>query len=286
MRGAKVPPAPATTPQTPAAKRAAAKAIAKGTKKSAKPADGTGELRHTRFEGFEVRVLERRALKNAPYNPRVMDDKAKKKLRAGIGVLKLLAPVTWNETTGNLVGGHQRLAQLDALEGDRNYTLTVAVVRLSEVEEKEANLLLNNDEAQGRWDLAKLEEVFADGRIRTKATGFDTSDLMRLFGASPNLPAPMLAEMGDVLRTARETADKIAQATKPRDNQDFYLVLVWERGEEVDRFLEANGLPDNRFQNGRDFVIRFSRTIKQRDAYHSPVSSYRPTGMTSRKTTS
>jgi hypothetical protein len=47
----------------------------------------------------------------------VINDNEKRKLRAGIAKHKMVMPPVWNKRTGNLVGGHQRMASLDALAG-------------------------------------------------------------------------------------------------------------------------------------------------------------------------
>lgn len=92
----------------------------------------------------------------------------------------LLEPVIVNKTTGNLVGGHQRLSILDSLEGGTSYMLDVAMVELSEKEEKEQNIFLNNPNAQGQWDLDKLKDLVKDG-IDIEDTGFDSMSLEALF---------------------------------------------------------------------------------------------------------
>lgn len=70
----------------------------------------------SKFQAYDTETISRSDIKNAPYNPRIMDEKAKKRLKANIAKHGLVAALTWNKRTGNLVGGHQRLEQLDALE--------------------------------------------------------------------------------------------------------------------------------------------------------------------------
>jgi hypothetical protein len=80
--------------------------------------------------------MNRSQLKAAPYNPRILSEAAKRKLRTGLKKHGLVAPLTFNKRTGNMVGGHQRLDQLDALAGTANYELDVAVIDVDEVREK------------------------------------------------------------------------------------------------------------------------------------------------------
>ena len=70
----------------------------------------------SKYQAYETETISRDQIKNAPYNPRIMDDGAKKRLKKNIARHGLVSALTWNKRTGNLVGGHQRLEQLDALE--------------------------------------------------------------------------------------------------------------------------------------------------------------------------
>lgn len=124
---------------------------------------------------FEVRQLPLSALKPAPYNPRkplTPNDKAYKKLKAGIEQFGLVEPLVWNESTGHLVGGHARLRILGELGWQ---TVPVAVVRLELAQEKALNVLLNNQEAQGRYDTAKLAELLEElaDLPELEMTGYD-----------------------------------------------------------------------------------------------------------------
>jgi ParB-like chromosome segregation protein Spo0J len=60
----------------------------------------------------------------------------------------------WNERTGNLIGGHQRLKVLKE-RGDGE--VEVSVVDLDKTKEKALNLALNK--ISGDWDYPKLKDV-------------------------------------------------------------------------------------------------------------------------------
>ena len=98
----------------------------------------------SKFQNFEMETINRRNIKNADYNPRYMGEKEKKKLRAALKENGLVSALTWNKRTGNLVGGHQRLEQLDALEKSDDYDLTVCVIDVDEKQEAKLNVQLNN----------------------------------------------------------------------------------------------------------------------------------------------
>src|SRR5690606_22852641 len=71
----------------------------------------------SKYQKFVAVTIGRQEIKNAPYNPRVITDEEKKNLRRLIKKHGIVETLVWNIRTGNLVGGHQRLNILDALEG-------------------------------------------------------------------------------------------------------------------------------------------------------------------------
>lgn len=206
----------------------------------------------TRFEKFKSSEVHRSQLKNAPYNPRVITEKARARLKKNIQKVGLVEPPVWNRRTGNIVGGHQRVSVLDLLEGTQDYKLTVSEVDLDEKTEKEQNVFLNNGEAQGGWDLEKLGALYKDDKLDFEATGFDTADIYQMFGDTPLIDRPEeLAAVADRVRAARDAYDQTVGKMSDRDDIHFYLVVVFQS--HADRLLltEAMGLPDNRFVDGR-----------------------------------
>ena len=115
-----------------------------------------------RLEKFEVKTINRTQIHGAAYNPRKISKEAEKNLRKSLKDFGMLAPITINMKTGNVVAGHQRLASMDAILKKPNYDLTVAMVELSPEEEVRANIILNNQNAQGEFDHEKLAELHLD----------------------------------------------------------------------------------------------------------------------------
>lgn len=209
------------------------------------------------LEQWTPKVVHRSQIKNADYNPRVITADAKRKLRGILKKSKLRSPPTWNERTGNIVGGHQRMNALDALsDTGADYTLTVAAIDVSPKEEREINLALNNAAAQGEFDLEKLEELIKSG-IDHEAAGWDDADMHRLFGNSvANLPSDGEKSVEKALDRIMEL-DKSTEAAKAaaveRDREDFYMVVVFRSYVERKTFTDARGLEDSRYQSGESF---------------------------------
>src|SRR5262245_27191715 len=136
------------------------------------------------MNAFEIRTLPIADLKPAPYNPRrVLSSRspAYRKLKASLAEFGLVEPLVWNELTGHVVGGHARLrilAELGVTE------VPVSVVRLTEAREKALNVVLNNQEAQSRYDPCRLADLLAELEElpELELTGFDrdTLDTLRL----------------------------------------------------------------------------------------------------------
>lgn len=89
----------------------------------------------TKFQKGEERYILRSQIKEAPYNPRIIGEGAEKRLRAFIKKHGLFGTIIWNERTGNIVSGHQRLKALDyngkyPEAGD--YQLRITVVDLTD----------------------------------------------------------------------------------------------------------------------------------------------------------
>lgn len=176
---------------------------------------------------LEIRILPIGELVPAPYNPRKMlksTDRAYRKLRQSLTEFGLVEPLVWNETTGRVVGGHARLRILKEL----GYTeVPVSVVRLTEAREKALNVVLNNQEAQGRYDTGKLAELLSDLQElpELELTGFDAAMLANLrFEPVPEPPTEdTRAEVEIVILTDAET---FAQLEHPLDAliREFQLV--------------------------------------------------------------
>ena len=118
----------------------------------------------------------------ADYNPRKdlkPGDPEYEKLKRSIEQFGYVEPVIWNEKTGRVVGGHQRLKVLI----DSGITeVDVVVVDMNTEKEKALNIALNK--ISGEWDTDKLALVIADlqgADFDVSLTGFDPEELDDLF---------------------------------------------------------------------------------------------------------
>ena len=129
---------------------------------------------------MEIRTLKAAQLKAAEYNPRrdlQPEDAEYKKLRRSIEEFGYVEPIIWNERTGNVVGGHQRLKVL-LEKGEEE--IEAVVVDLDERDEKILNVLLNK--VKGRWDIGKLADLLQelDEAGAMEVTGFEDWELQSL----------------------------------------------------------------------------------------------------------
>ena len=157
------------------------------------PADPPAEAKLSKLINFVPMEVHRRDIKEAVYNPRVMQDEARADLSECIDHFGLVEPLVWNKRTGTLVSGHQRLKKLDREERTDNYKLYVAAIDVDEKTEKELNIALNNTNLTGDYDLSKLGEMFRTGEVDAKAAGFSPASIYQLFGDNACLEQPEAA---------------------------------------------------------------------------------------------
>lgn len=220
---------------------------------------------------FRFLEIPRSKIQKADYNPRDIDPYALNKLAEGIEEFGLVETLVWNETTGVLVGGHQRLTILDRQHTDgEDYLVPVSAVSLSPEKERELNVFLNNETTQGVWDTAKLEMLFRDGSTSPFAAGFDAADLQQLFPTETvveliqkYLPDSMfdspeqMAEIPGtpppdaVQQAALDIMEIKAARNKHRDGSredlraDHIVVMVFDTSAQAKVFLGNAGLDSN-----------------------------------------
>lgn len=183
---------------------------------------------------FEIRVLPIDQLVPAPYNPRRVlkpTDQEYRKLEKSLCEFGLVEPLIWNERTGHVVGGHARLAILKSMSVT---DVPVSVVHLSDAREKALNIVLNNQEAQSRYDSSRLADLL-DELIELPElpmTGFDSSYLPTL-RMEPLPELPPMEELGDHVTITLEMASETYDRLSPRLDklvQEFDLMSHTRKG--------------------------------------------------------
>lgn len=181
----------------------------------------------------------------ATYNPRKElkpGDAEFEKLTRSLSEFGYVEPVIWNKTTGNVVGGHQRLTALKHLG---HTEVDCVVVELDEVREKALNVVLNK--ISGDWDEAKLALVIADLDVAdfdAELTGFDEAEIASLIGSLDDteiqddkfdlaaaLEAAAFAKRGDIWTLGRHRlvcgdATDVTDVANLMDGQLANLVLT------------------------------------------------------------
>jgi ParB-like chromosome segregation protein Spo0J len=115
------------------------------------------------------------------YYPRVdlpPDDPAAQALQHSLEEFGLVEPVVWNQRTGHLVGGRERLKIL-RVDGARD--IEASVVNLDPQREKLLHLALNR--IAGQWDESKLAVLLAElehKQADLTLTGFTDEEIDRL----------------------------------------------------------------------------------------------------------
>ena len=218
----------------------------------------------SKYQNYDTETINRSQIQNAPYNPRIMDEASKKRLKKNIAQHGLVAALTWNKRTGNLVGGHQRLEQLDALEKNKDYELTVCVVDVDEREEAALNVQLNNPSMQGEWDLDKLANLSEEFDLDLAADlGFTETDIDFMFEGDDRFSQlfdtqekeNMRGDLDAVKAARAESAERL----KERNSIDWFTVIVFENEDARTEFMKEISIPKHEKYITEDQVRRIAR---------------------------
>lgn len=188
----------------------------------------------------EIKVTE---LNAAQYNPRIALEPGMpewEKLKTSIERFGNVEPVVWNRRTGNVVGGHQRLAVLKSMGYE---SVPCSVVDLDEKEEKLLNIALNK--IKGQWDYDKLEEILSgfDYEVAT-ASGFSAEEI-----------AVILANNDDLGDDA-DYGDWDDGEEEPIVGGSYVVTLVFANAELAAQWAENEGYKDQIREGSNTTVIR------------------------------
>lgn len=122
---------------------------------------------------FEVKRIA--DMNRAAYNPSVdlqPEDEEYQAIERSLKRHGLVQPIVWNRRTNTVVSGHQRLTVLEA-QGETE--VTVSVVDLDDIQEKELNVALNK--ITGEWDDDKLSVILNELGEEATDTGFTLQEI-------------------------------------------------------------------------------------------------------------
>ena len=181
-------------------------------------------------------------LKEAAYNPRVYltkGDRDWQKIEQSIDQFGYVEPIVWNERTGNVVGGHQRLKVLK----EKGYEkIPVSVVNLSEADEKQLNLALNK--IKGEWDYEKLQDLLIEFQPDELLCSGFTADEISLLLSEDDTDEDDYSWMKDWGETTE------------LHGESAVVTLKFGSFDEADRWAYEHGYPGQCKKNSKTTVIR------------------------------
>ena len=167
-------------------------------------------------------------LNRAAYNPRVdlqPGDEDYESIRYSLERYGLVQPIVWNERTGNVVSGHQRLT---VLQNQGVQEVEVSVVNLDDIAEKQLNVALNKTE--GSWDNDKLTELLIELGEDAIRTGFTQEEI-------DVLQKEVSSYFDD------EAADEHDEQLRQKDEDYFCLTLTFDEEDKkaVQSYIKEHG---------------------------------------------
>lgn len=195
----------------------------------------------------EQRTVKRSQLSFADYNPRTITEEARKELKKNLKSVGLLGGIIWNEQSGNLVSGHQRVDILDEVnhydpeDPSTDYELRVEVVNFDTTTEIEQNLFMNNIAVQGETDNELLRDLAAEFRdVDFHKAGFSDMELQFLGLNEISNEDLGLDENDNVIDEGIDPADQF-------DTTDFSDIQAAQQ--------KTSGAYSDKGADGRDFSM-------------------------------
>lgn len=208
----------------------------------------------TKYQRFETLRVWRHELRPHPKNPRTIGKKQEQRLRGKVKDVGLVQPLIWNRRTGYLVGGHQRMEVLDRLEKynpltrENDYQLDVSACELSDSQELEMLVFLNNPSAGGMFDLDLLADLNLSAGIDFAGMGFDQIDVDLMFDGDARFSH--LFEDDDEVAASKEKLAEVkaareagAEKMQTENSAEFYFVVVCRDDDERSECMRRLGVP-------------------------------------------
>ena len=182
-------------------------------------------------------------LNAAHYNPRIDIEPGMpewEKLQRSIEEFGNVEPIVWNSRTGNVVGGHQRLAVLKAMGYD---AVPCSVVDLDDAEEKLLNVALNK--IKGQWDYDKLEDILSEFENEMAiASGFSAEEV-----------AIILSGSDEFIDDDCDYGNWEEESEEPIIGGSYVVTLVFANAELAAEWAEAEGYDRKKIKEGSSTTV-------------------------------
>jgi hypothetical protein len=205
---------------------------------------------------MKTAIMKLSEITPAEYNPRKTlrpGDTEYEALKNSLARFGVAEPLVVNETTGNLVSGHQRLNVLLEMGVEE---VEVVLVELDEDQEKLLNIAMNKIE--GEWDYKKLEALFSEISAEDiKFTGFSEEELRNLFedgGDSPDFGDDE-PEGSDGAENSNGSEKETVEEKEP-PQRDFNIFLSFPTKELAEKWMKDRGIDLEYTGTNRNITIR------------------------------
>lgn len=203
---------------------------------------------------MKTAIMKLKDIRPASYNPRVTlkpGDKDYEALKNSLERFGVAEPLIVNETTGNLVAGHQRL---NVLKASGATEAEVVLVEMDEDKEKLLNIALNK--IDGEWDYKKLEAMFEEIEAEDiKFTGFSQEELDNLF--DEGLPDwDDTGEETEEQDNGEDGGTEVETPEKPAALKEFNIFLSFPTKEAAEKWLKDRGIDLEYQGTARNITIR------------------------------
>lgn len=135
---------------------------------------------------------------------------------------------------------------MDELEKTQDYELTVSVVDISEKEEMELNVQMNNTSMMGDFDIDALTDMIELG-ADVDSLGFSESDIDIMFGDSELVEkfedSSETKEAKETLKEIKKDRKEYYEKSKEENSASYYFIVVCESSEEREELFKQMGVP-------------------------------------------
>jgi hypothetical protein len=207
----------------------------------------------------ETVFIKRSQVNFAAYNPRKANPKVVDALKKNFKKVGFMGGIQWNETTGNLIGGHKRTEALDLIHGydgteATDYEIKVEKIQLTEKQEKEQNIFLNNKRVQGETDFKLMAELIEE--IDIDAAGLEEYDIEYIetlvpdfkFGKNDDIVQDLNAfkdESNSGKDYVKGVKEKIKGDISNTTHRASYIVITFQDYDQKAEFLSGIGINED-----------------------------------------